>query len=161
MINSSLKKSLLLPGLVFICVYKAVEGATATAIVTVQVVPGASFYISERISLNVKPERQTVVKPAAENSNAILVTSLNAENPARLRLSSDENRAYGITISSSSTVANSTGSITIRNMKVASEVELSADNDEKLIVIEGEIVRPDDNNKGTFIGTTEINLNYN
>ena len=160
MIDSLFKKTSLLAGLLVVCI-ESLADATATATVTVNVVPGSSFFVSDSIELNEKHGQLTIKESKNRDQATVVLSSLYTRKPVVFKVIPYDDRIYNISISSSSILANSSGSIKLGNMKIAGESGLSGEGEEKVLVIEGEITRTNEVQNDPFIGITEINLNYN
>ena len=160
MANSILTKPILLAGLITISCEVA-AGATANATVSVNVVTGSSFSISDSIALTVSNDDRNGRKNSAVDIGYIVMTSLNTRKPARLNIKSYEDRIYDITISSSSPLANDSSMVEINNMKILNIPEVHIITGVQEFIIEGIMLEPEHKNKGTLFGSAEININYN
>lgn len=152
--------SILLAGLLAIC-SEIHAGATATARVSVNVVPRTSFAVADQVVLSISQDgRNNSAVNDNANDSAIVLSSANAGKPATIKAAPYKNRIYDITISSSSTLAGESRKIKLDKLKVVDQPAVHNKSDEYDLVIEG-VIMPEDKYKGPFSGTAEINLNYN
>lgn len=159
-VHSLFKKRLLLAGLFISCI-DSVVAASATAAVTVNVVPGSSFFVSDSIELNEKAARERITDSEKTDRSRVVLSSINTGKPVVFKVVPYAGRIYDISISSSSTLVNSAGTVRLGNMKISGQDGSLVVGKDRVLVIEGEITRPYETQPGVFIGTTEINLNYN
>ena len=146
-------------------------GSSATAITTISanIVPAASFTVSNSILLEQSATSRVqatniyhsgqVTKPLS--AHKVILKTDNTKTPARIMVSSSQNMAFNISMSSSVRISDDTKNITASiNHIPQDEIKLDI-NKEHELRIDGIIPNTESNNSGSYHGLIDITLNYN
>ena len=160
--NFLFKKSLLPVVLFFIC-FETLDASSATAVATATatIVPHSEFAISDVIKLGLKPDMDNDKEYSTINRSGAVMSSLNANNMAKIKINSSHNRIYNISVLPHQDITNDSNKIKFKNMKVANELELLNSKGEQELILEGTIIKPNIKYKSSYFDTVDITMNYN
>lgn len=159
MANRLFNKLFMVFGLLFIS--NPLHAATATATISANVVPRATLLMTGSILLG---SEASTVDDSQTKVNVIQVktTSFNSTSKAKIIVNTSHNAAYDISISPSSTLSSSTEKILkIKTLRTNNSFESDNNDKEQNLVIEAEVSNTGTQGAELYIGTVEINVNYN
>ena len=160
MTNTSLKQFALV--ILLLLTNFQLEAASATATVSANVVPNTSFAMTGSIILsnninNIQNEIHTKL-----NNINVVTSSFNNNKSARVKINASHNANYDISISPSPPIINGkSNKIKFHQLEIQNSFNSLNNNREQDLIIEAIIEDADANDTGAYIGTIEINVNYN
>ncbi len=158
-----LKNALLLSGL-FSITLTAEAGSFATAITTISanIVPAASFAVSDTVLLR-QPASKSV---DTYHGNTINMkpgdrVSLSSSKPAKLLINSSQNLVYDVSMPATVSITGNENNISTHLDYTPRENGQQAPNEDVLLEIGGELTNDNNPDAGTYQGLVDITINYN
>ena len=138
------------------------QAATATTTVSANIVPISSLVMTGSIVLGKKFDTYRDITKIKANGVSIETSSFNAENSAKLKINSSQNTVYDISVSPSSSLTDtSSNKMEFETLKAINDFETVNNDKEQELVIEAVMKKNDVESAGAYVGTVEINVNYN
>ena len=157
----TLLKQMLFITLLFIISFE-ITAASATATVSANIVPNTSLLMSGNIIMSKSSIPYSAKKLNKINGINIETISFNSKGAAKIKINASHNANYDISVSPSSTLSYGLlGKVKITQIQSHNNFSSSNNNQEQELIIEAVIEDPDFLDNGTYIGTVEINVNYN
>jgi len=157
----TLLKQMLFVTLLFVISFQIIA-ASATATVSANIVPKASLFMSGNIIMSKSSIPYSAKTLNKLNGINIETTSFNNKKSAKIIINTSHNANYDISISPSSTLNYGlSDKVKITHIQSHNNFESLNNNQEQELIIEAVIKDQDNLDKGSYIGTVEINVNYN
>ncbi len=139
-----------------------IQSATATTIVSANIVPASSLVMSGSIVLSQGNNAYREYTQIKVNGTSIETSTFNTENTARLKINSSNNTLYEISISPASPLIDQAANkMEFKTLRTRNNFETLNNNKEQELVIEAVMQDNESQDSGEYFGTVEINVNYN
>ncbi len=160
MIKPSFNNLMLITGLMLASFQ--LQAATATTIVSANIVPISSLVMSGSIVLGGNVDTYREITQIKANGASIETSTSNTKNAARLKINSSNNTLYEISISPASPLIDQAANkMEFKTLRTRNNFETLNNNKEQELVIEAVMKDNESQDSGVYFGTVEINVNYN